>query len=274
VSIWQAALLGALQGLTEFLPISSSGHLILARHLWGLEGGGLTFEVAVHVGTLGSILTVLGGRAAAALREAWAWVRERGPASPQARLVPLVLIGTMPAAITGLAGGSWIEDHLATPGVGAVGLLFTGALLWSTGSSGVTRRARDSGRQLGPGLALAIGCAQAIAVVPGVSRSGATIGAALLVGVEPELAFVFSFLLAIPAVAGAAVYKLPDLAGGGATLGWPALAGGIVAAYATGVVAARLLLGVVRRGRLAAFAPYCWAVGGCGLIWAVLRGFV
>ena len=284
MSVWQAALLGALQGLAEFLPISSSGHLVLARYLWGLEGGGLVFEVAVHAGTLGSILTVLGGRALAALRDAWVWARRKGPAPPGARLVPLVLLGTVPAGLAGLIGGGWIEDHLATPTVAAGGLLVTGALLWVTGSSGATgpsgamRRAgasdqeQGSRQELSPGLALAIGCAQAVAIVPGVSRSGATIGTALLGRVEPELAFVFSFFLAIPAVAGAVAYKLPDLLHGGALYGWPALAAGVVAAYVTGVVALRVLLGVVRRGRLALFAPYCWAVGGGGLLWLALTG--
>jgi undecaprenyl-diphosphatase len=251
-----AALLGLLQGLTEFLPVSSSGHLVLGRSLLDVHTPGADFEVFAHAGTLLAILvhyrTDLVAMAGSAVR-----LRRDGPG----RLLLLVLLASIPAAVVGLTLADPVEALFARPALAAGMLLVTGLVLLST------RLARAGGERVRAPSAIAIGLAQALAILPGISRSGSTIAAGLHAGVDRDRAARFSFLLAVPALLGAAVLKTSDLVREppGPTLLESYLVGGLVA-FASGYLALRWLLGIVHRGHLDRFAWYCLAIGAVALL--------
>jgi undecaprenyl-diphosphatase len=253
----EAILLGVLQGLTEFLPVSSSGHLVLAERAFGWEGGGLAFEVSVHLATLLAVLIVLRRDVAGLVRGALDLARLR-TAGEDARLLLFVAIGTVPAVVVGLLLKDAVEEAFDSPRFAAAGLLVTAAILLST------RWRRREERPLGAVAAIAIGCAQALAIAPGISRSGSTIAAALLLGIAASRAFTFSFLLSIPAILGATVLELAGESLDPGLLRVCLVAG--TAAFLSGTLALVVLRGVVQRGRLALFAPYCVAVGILALI--------
>ena len=260
MTVWDAVLLGFVQGATEFLPVSSSGHLVMAQALLAVDVPGVVFEVAVHVATLLSIVIVYRGRLLGLIRGAFAGDREAY------RYVGLLVVATVPAGVLGIAARDFIEGLFDNPYAPAVALLVTGTFLWSSKSA--LPRATQS--QPGWGAALLIGVAQAFALVPGISRSGATVVAALWLGVEAREAAAFSFLMAIPAIAGAAVLQAPELAGG-TTLSASVLMGGGLVAAATGVLAIRTFVAVLGRRAFHLFAPYCWAVGVAFLLYLRLR---
>lgn len=261
MTVAEAALLGIVQGLTEFLPVSSSGHLALARRLLGLEGGGLTFEVMVHVGTLIAVL--------AALRSDWIPIvrgllrrPERGEAS---RKVALLALGTLPVAVVGLALKGAVEAAFSSSKAVGVAMLFTGAVLWATerlASRGPGAKELDG---IGLADALLVGCAQAVAILPGVSRSGMTISAGLARGAGREAAARLAFLLSIPAILGAAAVELPDLISAGIEGNAPVLVGTAAAAL-SGYAAIRFFLDFLRKRSLRSFAYYVWGVGLLALI--------
>lgn len=260
MSILEAALLGAIQGLTEFLPVSSSGHLVLAQAVMGWKSTGLLLEVAVHFATLLAVVVVLRSEVAGLFRGALDCLR--GRRTEEARLVILVALGTVPAVVVGLGLEHRIEEAFASPKAAALGLLATAAILGST----LLARRRDA--DLGVAAALAIGCAQALAILPGISRSGSTIAVALLIGIAAPRAFTFSFLLSIPAILGATILKIGDAVEGGVSADLMRVAGvaGVVA-FATGIGALLVLRRMVERGRFAVFAPYCLVLGLVALIW-------
>lgn len=258
----EAIILGFVQGAAEFLPVSSSGHLVMTQVVLGIEVPGVVFEVAVHVATLLSILTVYRTRvvdlAAGAMSgdgESW-------------RYVGLVVAATIPAGLLGVFAKDRIEALFEDPLVPGVALLVTGAFLWSS------RMAVDRAEGARPTwvAAVLIGVAQAFALVPGISRSGATVVAALWLGVEAREAAAFSFLMAVPAIAGAAVLQIPDLQASG--LGGLSLAvvllGSAVAAV-VGVLAIRTFVAMLARRSFHFFAPYCWTVGAAYLLFLALR---
>src|SRR6266567_3062943 len=197
-----AALLGVVQGLTEFLPVSSSAHLVLARAFfgWNVDEGtfGLAFDVALHVGTLIAIVIFFRRDIAvmfAAVPELM--TANRGAA----KVARLIVIGTIPTVIVGLLFAKWLEEHLRTPAVIAVTLAVGGIWLLAAERFGARTRDEDS---LTAGGALLVGTAQSSALIPGMSRSGSTISMAMLLGLTRESAARFSFLLGIPAIAAAA----------------------------------------------------------------------
>src|SRR5262245_1627871 len=205
---FQAFVLGAVQGLGEFLPISSSGHLIVVPWLLGWPVQSLAFDVALHVGTLAAVLYAF-------LPD---WVRLVGSglrclfrgrpfAEPDARLLWLLALASVPGAIAGLLLDEWAETTFRSPLLVACTMTLMGALLLFADR----RAGSTSGATVSLAHALLIGCAQAMAIVPGVSRSGATITAALLLGYARGDAARFSFLLATPITAGAALVKVPKL---------------------------------------------------------------
>ena len=254
----QAALLGLVQGLTEFLPVSSSGHLALGQALLGIDPGDVTFEVIVHFGTLLAVVTVL-------RRRIWALIvgivrRERSSLV----MAGLLLLASVPAVVVGLTLEDRMSDAFANPFAVSVLLIVTGGVLFSTrGLSG--ERMVDS-----VWSGVAIGVAQAAAILPGISRSGMTIAVGMWFRVEAGEAATFSFLLAIPIIAGATALKMVGLAAGVVgTESWSVLLVGAVAAYASGVVSIRWLLSILAQGELTRFAYYCWAVGiaGCIAFW-------
>ena len=269
VSLWQAIVLGIIQGLTEFLPVSSSGHLAVAEALMGVRLPGLAFEVVVHLGTLLAVLAVYGAdlarAAAGGLRALAALAGSSGRRAlandPDARLAGLVVLGTLPAAVVGLAAEDAIDAAFDSPVTVAVCWIFTGALLWWV------NRVPGRGRPLeraGAADALVVGAFQALALLPGISRSGSTLAGGLVRGLARPDAARLSFLLSVPAILGAAVLQLPDLKAAGEGLGWaPLLAGGLAAAV-TGYLAIRWLLRWLLAGRLHWFAYYLW--GGAILL--------
>ena len=254
----EAALLGLVQGLTEFLPVSSSGHLALGQALLGIDPGDVTFEVIVHFGTLLAVVTVLRRR----ILELLVGLIRRDRAALV--MVGLLFLGSIPAVVVGLAFMDTLTAVFASPFTVSVMLIVTGGVLFSTrGLSG--ERTVNS-----VGTGLIIGVAQAVAILPGISRSGVTIAAGLWCKVEAGEAATFSFLLAIPIIAGATAVKVGGLvAGGSSTEPWSVLLVGAVAAYASGVVSIRWMLSILARGELARFAYYCWAIGlaGCIAFW-------
>lgn len=261
VSSGQAVVLGVVQGLTEFLPVSSSGHLVLGQHLLGLKEPELLFDVAVHVGTLAAVVAYFWRDLWTMLRGLWARDEdaERGR-----RLIMLVVVGSVPTAAIGLFFRHDFERLFGSVTAVGIALLITGVLLMATHFAPPARRELW---RMGAWRALVIGLVQGIAITPGISRSGSTISVALLLGVERRLAAEYSFLLSLPAILGALLLHLKDLGPGQAVEWTPLLAGGAVAA-GTGLIALKVLIGVVQRGGLHWFAFYCWALGATSLIWA------
>ncbi len=260
---WLEALwLGIVQGLTEFLPVSSSGHLVVFQTLLGAGGhAGLVFEIALHVATLIAIAVFYRQRIANLIvgvvtREGASW-----------RYVGKLALGTLPAVAVGLFLKDWVEAHFHSPVVSGLGLLLTGGILWTTRST--LSRAHDS--EPGWGVALLIGCAQAFAIWPGVSRSGTTVATALALGLRAEKAAEFSFLLGIIAIAGAAVLTVPDLEGASAEA-LSALAVGSGAALVSGVAAIWLFIRLLRARVFHVFAYYTWAAGLAFLAWLAWSG--
>ena len=270
----EAVALGMVQGLTEFLPISSSGHLVLAQHLLGIREPQLAFAVAVHLGTLAAVVWAMRQELAEVVRGVALWPRAlrgrvKGPQErAMMRLAAWVALGTVPAALVGLFLGDAVEVLFGQPRAVAAALALTGILLWISPA----RPARPVAlRASGPGRALAIGVAQALAVVPGISRSGATVAAGLWCGLDGPDAARFSFLLSVPAILGAAALAFVKAAVGQLTAPPPgAMVAGMVAAALTGYAAIAFFLRVLQRGRLRWFSAYLWAVAA--LAWAVGAG--
>jgi undecaprenyl-diphosphatase len=263
VSVLQAIVLGITQGVTEFAPVSSSGHLILVPWLFGwtiLNNPELnkTFDVALHVGTL--IGAVVYFRA-----DLWrylvAWfrsIRDRRIDAVDERIAWALVLGTIPGAIAGAAFESVIQDRLGQPWLIAVMLAVFGVVLYAVDRAAAERKAFE---RIGVRDGIAMGLGQAVALQPGVSRSGITITVGRLLGLDRESAARFSFLLAIPIIAGAGLYKGVELARNGLP---PGMAGpfvaGTIAAAVSGFLAIWFLLGYLRRHTFAAFMWYRLAV--------------
>ncbi len=264
MSVIRALILGILQGATEFVPVSSSGHLVLVPWLLGWENPGLTFDVVVHLGTLVAVLAVF-WRDALRLIAAW-WRNLRGgEMTVDAKIAWCIIIGSIPAAILGYLFEGVLERAFDSPLWVAGFLLVTGAIL--TLSERLGRRTRGFPSLTWLDAAL-IGLAQAGAILPGISRSGATIGAGLTRGLERDVAARFSFLLAMPVVAGAGALALLDFASAPSTgdVSIAAMAVGFVAAAASGYLCIRFLLNFVRQHSLLPFAIYCWCAGLLALV--------
>ena len=261
------SVLALLQGLTEFLPISSSGHLVLAQAAMGFEEPALTIDVALHLGTLVAVVLVYRRDLFEILREVL---------GGDLRQVLLLVVGTLPAGIVGVLFKDQLERVFHSPRYAACGLLVTAVVLLAgeaarrrrvrEGAAGVEESASGGAGRLGFGLALLIGTAQAFAIWPGISRSGSTIAAGMLCGLDPRAAARFSFLLSIPAILGAAVLNLPDAVAEGVGGGWQELLWAGLFAGLVGWGALRALLAFLGRGAFAWFAIYCVALGTGTLI--------
>lgn len=276
LSVIKAAVLGAIQGATEFLPVSSSGHLVIAQNLLGvrLENGGLlAFDVCLHFGTLLAVLVYfrsdIGRIISSFFRKASVEPPSAGMSVGEARrLGLLIILGTVPAVIVGPMLNDFFERLVSNAISAAFMLLVTGAILWGTRWVGEGVRGI---MQVGWARAIIIGCAQALAIIPGISRSGSTIAAGLYAGVDRDLAARFAFLLAVPAIAGATVFKLGDLAMFSQDI-IVSTAVGTLTAFIVGLACIRWLMGIVRRGHISWFAPYCWLVGLITIICVLMAG--
>ena len=255
-AIW----LGILQGATEFLPVSSSGHLVLAQHLIGdFQQPGVLFDVLLHVGTMVAVALYFRRDLLALVTSLW---RKDSDAAGQRYMLTLLMAGSLPTAVIGLLCKDFFLGLFERPDIVCLMLLVTGLLLWMAER---LRRVEASRTQMSFIDALVVGTVQGAAIIPGISRSGSTIAALLLRGVDGETAARFSFLLALPAVFGAALLSIRDLDHvAGSTL-LPYMAG-TLAALLTGLLCIHLLMGVIRRRRLHWFALYCWLVGGIGWV--------
>lgn len=255
MDLLQAILLGALQGITEWLPISSSGHLALAQMLMGLQVP-VSFDIMLHLGTLLAVLIYYWKRLLAITLAA---IRLDFK-SDEGKTALLILAGSIPTAIIGLAFKGFFESMFTSPILLGIALLLTGLVLFSTKFFKGARK---------PELldAIIIGIAQGIAVAPGISRSGWTISAGMARGIEREKAADFSFLLSIPALVGAAAIEGRKAAFSG--LDPLAIAAGVAVAGLVGYASIALLLKLIRRGNFHLFAFYCWLLG----LAAIMLGF-
>ncbi|MCR4425292.1 MAG: undecaprenyl-diphosphate phosphatase [Firmicutes bacterium] len=257
--------LGILQGLTEFLPVSSSGHLALAHRLVGTSGT-IVFDVGVHVGTALAVAVVMRRELVSVIR---GFVSAPFRKDGSARLGILLIVTTIPAAVAGYVFHDLVEQAFDSVALVGLGLLVTGLLLFAVERPGPggARRGSVGVTQMRLWDALVIGIAQAFAILPGISRSGATICAGLATGLKREFAASYSFLASLPVILGAGVLEATsvDWSGmGGQVL---PLAFGMASSFVSGVVAMTFLLSLVRRRRLSGFAYYVWAVGLAALAW-------
>ena len=260
MTLWQGIVLGLVQGLTEFLPVSSSGHLRVLEVVTGVHTPGVFVEVALHVATLGSVLVVYGARLWAIARG----VLVRRP--DDLRMAGLLVLATLPAGLIGVALHRQVEAGASLYVVGA-GFLLTGFFNWST------RRLAGTLPEPSVGVAVGIGFAQALAAVfRGVSRSGSTVCAALWGGLGPTAAAEFSFLLAVPVIAGAALVEGRHMVVSVAAVGAVPLAVSFALAFASGIWSIRFLVALLQRGRFYQFAPYNWIVGVLTIVYALWRG--
>lgn len=257
MSVLHAVVLGAVQGLTEFIPISSSGHLVLVPEALGWDEPGLAFDVMLHVASLMALLWYFRKDLIDLVRGVFSGDRAAR------KLTGLLLVGTIPAAFAGIVLGDYFEESFTDAKASALQLLMTAAIL--VAAELILRYHRERNErlrtvdELNAKDATAIGVAQAISILPGISRSGSTIAAGLALKMERDDSARFAFLLAIPALFGAALVKVPDLAG--ADLSGGAAAAGFVASLVTSYVAIAGLIRYLRTRNLYPFAVYCVVAG-------------
>jgi len=258
--VYRYLVLGLLQGLTEFLPVSSSGHLVLAQRLLGLDPPGVALEAVLHLGTLVAVVIYFWRDLVRLLR------RGASPAGAgERRYIALLILGTIPIVVAGYLAGGAVERAFSSPALVGGMMLVTAGLLG--GASLLAGRARRD--QVGLKDALAVGLAQAAALLPGISRSGATISAGMACGLSPGEAARFSFLLSIPAVAGAGVLGLATENPLSPSEAWGLLLGGL-SALGSGLIAIHTLLKLLLAGKLGIFAFYCLIAGSVALALGLL----
>jgi len=263
----QAILLGIIQGLTEFLPVSSSGHLVIFQHLFGLKEPELFFDISVHLGTLAAVIIFfwkeIRAIIIAILRFAGMYFKKEVSFSHiyediDTKLAFLIVVGTIPTAILGLLFHKVADLIFSSVVLVGFMLLLTGFLLF--GTRWVKKKVGEGVEHFSIKDALIIGLMQGIAIIPGISRSGSTIAVGLLLGLNRETAAKYSFLLSIPAILGAGVLGLKDISA------YPAftLKASLIGTFTSCIVgysALRLLVYIVKKGRIHIFAPYCWFAG-------------
>ena len=256
-------ILGIIQGLTEWLPISSTGHLKLAEHFFNLRTP-ILFDVILHTGTLTVVLLFFRRE----IRDMLSALVRFEFKTEYGRLIPLIIVGTIPTALIGFAFGEIIESSFQSLLSLAAAFILCGIILYSA------KTVKEKTDNIDYLTALMVGIAQGIAIIPGISRSGATIATALLLGVKREKAFKFSFLLSIPAIIGALGLTLytqfNELTATG--LSWVEIFGGMVVAMFVGYLALKILWKILAKKKFHIFAFYCWLLGVV-LIAMGLRGF-
>ncbi len=257
MSAFEAIILGLLQGLTEFLPVSSSGHLTIAKALFGIETSDLSFEVVTHAATVCATIIVFRKEILDLLKGLFKFKY-----NDQTRYVCMIAVSMIPVFVVGMFFKDCVEA-LFGGGLTVVGtaLLATAALLFFSG--------RNSGKQIKPlsyKSAFIIGLAQAVAVIPGLSRSGSTIATGLICGVKRDQVAQFSFLMVLIPILGEAFLELVGGDFAVSSIGVMSLVAGFVAAFVSGLVACRFMIAVVKRAKLHWFAIYCALVGIACLI--------
>jgi undecaprenyl-diphosphatase len=263
----ESVALGILQGLTEFLPISSSGHLVLGENLLKVKLNAISFDVFLHFGTLLSVVIVfrktIWGMIKAVMEKAGVSFSKYNPASTSENwnLFLLIILGSIPAGVLGILFKDIVEKSFSSPHFVSIMLLLTGAVLF------LTKFFQKKEGQIKFSDAFLIGIAQAIAMLPGISRSGLTISTGIFRGIKREKAVEFSFLLSLPAVLGASILKLKDMLSQSHPSFnlWFYLIG-TVFAFLFGYLAIKFLLNVIKKGRFEFFGYYCFLIGFLSLI--------
>ena len=265
LDIIKVIILGIVQGLTEFLPISSSGHLVLASELLNFHEEGVAFEVVVHLGSLLSVFFVFKEDIIQMIKAPFALlIKSKMTDKTKEYLLwdLYIIIGTLPAAFIGLLFKSEIESAFSNIGLVILMLAITGTILVSS------RFVSEKDTKVTGIKGLVIGFAQALAILPGISRSGSTIVTGIFLGLNRETAARFSFILVIPAILGASFLKGKDLiAAGGGDLSFWLLLIGAVASFISGYVAIVWLLSIVKKGKLEWFGYYCYFIVIISIIW-------
>ena len=266
MSVLDAVLLAVLQGLTEFLPVSSSGHLVLAQQLLNLHNPQIvSFDIFVHFGTLISVVIVFWNDIIEILRSFIKALKkykakEEHKKTEYFHLGIAIIIGTIPAGVIGLAFHRQIEEIFTDPKFVAMNIVITGLILF------LTRLAKPvKGKKVGILSSIIIGFAQMVAILPGISRSGLTMSAALFLKISPVQAARFSFLLSIPVIAGATLLATFKLIADGTSIGYLQIIIGIAVSAIAGYVAIKLLLRIMEKGKFSWFSLYCLVIGIFGI---------
>lgn len=259
MTIIEGIILGIIQGLTEFLPVSSSGHLVIGQHFMGINDGGTTFEVMVHAATVFATITVFWGEIGRLLKGGLQFKY-----NDETKYILKIALSMIPVLIVGLFFKKDVEALFDSESLVFVGsmLLVTAALL--TLSHFVRPR---NPRPVTYRNAFLIGVAQAVAVIPGISRSGSTIATGLMLGTDKSQVAKFSFLMVLVPILGEAFLEILDGAVNMNEAGLPLLAG-FVAAYVAGLFACKVMINIVSRGKLYWFAIYCALAGAAAIIWS------
>ena len=272
VTTFQAIVLGIVQGLGEFLPISSSAHLVVTPWLLGWPDPGLAFDVALHVGTLAAVLYAFAGDWVRIITSAFKGLVQGRPFEGDGRMLWLLAMASVPGAIAGLALEEFADTTFRSPLLIAFTMAVVGTILLiadrRAARVAVPEAPSHEARNVTVRDALLIGCAQAVAIVPGVSRSGSTISMALFLGYRREEAARFSFLLATPITVGAALHKVPALLGAS---NLSIVLVGIVVSGIVGLLAIRVLLAYVRTRDYRPFVYYRWAFAAMLVIVYLVR---
>ena len=241
---FQSIFLGIIQGLTEFLPVSSSGHLTIFQHFLGMQEAGITFDILLHAATLVSVIICY-------RKDIWELLKH-----PFQKYVLMIIVACIPAGIAGVFFDDFVSSLFDSVWVPAFALLITATILFIADR----QRGTKTGAEITARMALFIGLFQMIALVPGISRSGSTIFAALLCGVKRTEAAKFSFIMSIPVILGAFLLEVKDVV---ATTGGfyiaPAYIGGAIAAMISGILALKLVVKLLNNGKFRYFAIYCTA---------------
>ena len=270
MNLFQALVLGVLQGATEFLPVSSSGHLVLLPWLLGWDSPSLAFDAVVHWGTALAVIVYFWRDWITIAQAVFRSLLDRSLADSQARLAWFIVLGTIPAALIGYLLNDFFESMFGRPAAAAGFLLVTAVILALSERLGRRERGLDT---LTWRDALLVGLAQALAILPGISRSGSTIAAGLARGLRRKPAARFSFLLATPIILGAGLLQVLDLVQMGGWAGQaPALVVGFVAAGAVGLSCIHFLMRYLQHRRLYPFAVYCAVAGVVCLLVPLVRG--
>ena len=248
MTVFQAIILGIVQGLTEFLPVSSSGHLTIVQNIFGMEGNMLTFNVLLHVGTLIPVAVVY-------WKEIFRLIK-----NPFQKMTALLIVGTLPAVAAALLLGDLLDALFAGGVFLAFAYIITGILLIACDKM---PKGRKNEEDITFADALIVGTIQAIAITPGISRSGSTITGSVRRGMNKSTASMFSFLLSIPAILGAVVLQLKDVITGEAVfenIGMAAAVAGFLASMISGYLAIRFMLKLIKESKLKFFSYYVFAL--------------
>lgn len=268
---YQGIILGIIQGLTEFLPVSSSGHLVLGQIFFGITQSLLSFDISVHVGTLLAVLVVYYSDIRAILMSVLSFLLKAVSFKPVSHLFKedknlqmagLIIVGSVPTAIIGLFLKQF--EHILFTSQVLVGfmLILTGSILWFSKAFYFSENTKQ---EFGIKEALFIGIIQGLAVIPGISRSGSTIAAGMFMKIDRHMAAKFSFLLSVPAILGAQVLSIKDMIKDGLIIDQVTIYA-TIASFIIGLMALKILLRLVHSGKFHLFAPYCWITGSLVLL--------